>query len=384
MRLTDESAIHQQSALFPRGATIAVRCINGSAFHSQDLVAKKVSKGKKATDEERFGNVTLRCMENDAWQPAPDKLPKCSGIWESRAGGFLQSRAESQPIAVWWLIYWVQHPGHYLSHLQTDQRSLKPCAALCSVLVSGRPGSGVAASAAAIWFCFLNNNKIFFILIVFAECKKTVRGKDYTGTSVNTSETGKPCLDWATQTLDPDPELKRDVHVSDAQAEHIFGMEEIRPSLVPYSLLYIPLNSPCNVFTGHCLQFAADGGRKNARNYCRNVLGLERPFCIVNDPKKPRQFCNVPDCEDLTREDEHAHLIKLWTNITRYTCKRHWSDSLVLFSVWMQVVKVKCWLHRILCVKDKIGHRLPKMGPRHTTQKEHEPYTNNTRRRHWP
>lgn len=53
---------------------------------------------------------------------------------ESRAGGILQSGAESQRIAVWWLLYRVQHPGRYLSRLQTDRRSLKPCAALCSVL----------------------------------------------------------------------------------------------------------------------------------------------------------------------------------------------------------------------------------------------------------
>jgi hypothetical protein len=49
--------------------------------------------------------------------------------------------------------------------------------------------------------------------LVFNECKKTKHGRDYIGTSVNVSETGKPCLDWATQTLDPDPRLKVDQHV---------------------------------------------------------------------------------------------------------------------------------------------------------------------------
>lgn len=32
----------------------------------------------------------------------------------------LRSRAKSQWIAVWWLLYQVQHPGRYLSRLQTD------------------------------------------------------------------------------------------------------------------------------------------------------------------------------------------------------------------------------------------------------------------------
>jgi hypothetical protein len=33
------------------------------------------------------------------------------------------------------------------------------------------------------------------------ECKKTKDGRDFMGKSVTVSETGKPCLDWATQTL---------------------------------------------------------------------------------------------------------------------------------------------------------------------------------------
>ena len=32
----------------------------------------------------------------------------------------LRSRAKSQWIAVWWLLYHLQHPGRYLSRLQTD------------------------------------------------------------------------------------------------------------------------------------------------------------------------------------------------------------------------------------------------------------------------
>ncbi len=53
-----------------------------------------------------------------------------------------------------------------------------------------------------------------------------------------------------------------------------------------------------------CLQFLTDGTSVlKAKNYCRNPIDLEKPFCIVNDPSNPRQFCKVPDCEDQTRED---------------------------------------------------------------------------------
>jgi hypothetical protein len=88
-------------------------------------------------------------MTSSSTVPRPRRILVPGSLEESRAGGILQSRAESQRIAVWWLLYRVQHPGRYLSRLQTDRRSLKPCAALCSVLGSGRPGFGVAADAAA-------------------------------------------------------------------------------------------------------------------------------------------------------------------------------------------------------------------------------------------
>ena len=39
-------------------------------------------------------------------------------LWEKPK--VLRSRAKSQWIAVWWLLYQVQHPGRYLSRLQTD------------------------------------------------------------------------------------------------------------------------------------------------------------------------------------------------------------------------------------------------------------------------
>lgn len=38
----------------------------------------------------------------------------------SRGRQVLRSRAKSQWIAVWWLLYHLQHPGRYLSRLQTD------------------------------------------------------------------------------------------------------------------------------------------------------------------------------------------------------------------------------------------------------------------------
>jgi hypothetical protein len=66
------------AATFKVGDVLPVKCTKGSAFHSQDLVAKQIAKGPNATDAERFGNVDVRCMGNDVWNPS--SLPNCSGI----------------------------------------------------------------------------------------------------------------------------------------------------------------------------------------------------------------------------------------------------------------------------------------------------------------
>jgi hypothetical protein len=55
-------------ALYERGAIFTIICIKGSAFNAKDLVSKKLTKGKTATDEERFGNLTMRCTDKDAWE----------------------------------------------------------------------------------------------------------------------------------------------------------------------------------------------------------------------------------------------------------------------------------------------------------------------------
>ncbi len=66
-------------ALYKRGAVLEIKCVKGSAFNTQDLVSKKLTKGKDATDAERFGSLTMRCTDKDAWEPPLQGLAKCSG-----------------------------------------------------------------------------------------------------------------------------------------------------------------------------------------------------------------------------------------------------------------------------------------------------------------
>lgn len=48
---------------------------------------------------------------------SPSTRGRLSSVGKTKV---LRSRAKSQWIAVWWLLYQVQHPGRYLSRLQTD------------------------------------------------------------------------------------------------------------------------------------------------------------------------------------------------------------------------------------------------------------------------
>ena len=63
---------------------------------------------KKHEREKRTAKAALPSLSNE------DVFP----LWEKPK--VLRSRAKSQWIAVWWLLYQVQHPGRYLSRLQTD------------------------------------------------------------------------------------------------------------------------------------------------------------------------------------------------------------------------------------------------------------------------
>ncbi|CAG0901179.1 unnamed protein product [Darwinula stevensoni] len=81
---------------------------------------------------------------------------------------------------------------------------------------------------------------------VYPECRLTEKGKEYVGTK-DVTETGKPCLDWASQ---------------------------------PYGMPWDFFNQE----TGYEEHFL-NGASAVHRNYCRNpTLYRERPWCFVSDP----------------------------------------------------------------------------------------------------
>jgi len=91
--------------------------------------------------------------------------------------------------------------------------------------------------------------------VLCAECKQTVQGGEYMGTS-STTVNGRTCQEWASNTPhEPNGDSQNDA------------------------------NYP-------------DGSRAAARNYCRNPDGGTGPWCYTVDPSMRWEYCNVPLCSE--------------------------------------------------------------------------------------
>jgi hypothetical protein len=147
----------------------------------------------------------------------------------------------------------------------------------------------------------------------FLECRKTIRGKDFLGTTFTTTATGQHCLRWDTQTLDNDQRLKDSYWVSvSSQSPCIAMHEELKPVLKSkivqnkqkslswvrrwYSISKSECISLFDKFKGQPVAASS--------NFCRNPIREPSLFCIVNNATSPRQPCDVPLCDDPRRKAE--------------------------------------------------------------------------------
>ncbi|CAG0905074.1 unnamed protein product, partial [Darwinula stevensoni] len=170
---------------------------------------------------------------------------------------------------------------------------------------------------------------------VYPECRLSEKGKEYVGTK-NETETGEPCLHWATEPYGTPWDFFSCIRNADCRrrGRNTWG-RRTRPRRESRRKASEPYGTPWDFFNRgveYALHFLNLDPTVN-KSYCRNPgLYRERPWCFVSDPNIQWKYCDIPLCQDpnppeckLTRQGGE-YVGKRNATLSGFPCQ-HWLAS---------------------------------------------------------